>query len=52
MGKAPFVVSISVTIQRFFSMSWYQKLDTFIYYQGGEVLFIAFVLFEIIARLN
>lgn len=35
MGKAAFVVSISVTIQRFFVMPWSQKLDTFIYYQWG-----------------
>lgn len=50
MGKAPFVVSISVTIQRFFGMPWYQKLDTFIYYQGGEVFILAFIATEIMAR--
>jgi|GEM_PF-5908608 len=44
------VVPESGPIQRFFNLLWYQKLDTYIDYQGGEGLLGALVITDLLAR--
>src|SRR5690606_21281773 len=44
------VVSIIVTIGPFLRVRWYQLLYTLISYQGGEVLFLAVIATESMAR--
>lgn len=51
MADVGSVVSKSVTMDLLFQKSWYQLLDTFIYYQGGELLFAACLWAKIVADL-
>ncbi len=50
MAERAAVDTETVPIWRLFMMLSIQKLYTFKYYQGGEVLILAIAVFEIIAR--